>query len=408
MKYKIDFIREQFPSIADSSLKRWAHFENAGGSYICAPVMKRLRQYGKRNRVQPYYAYPASKEAGKMMDESYEVLAGILNVDEDWVHIGPSTTANAYVLAEAFRGYLKPGENIIVTNQDHEANSGYWRRLADAGIEVREWQVNEDGQLLPEGLEALLDEKTRVAFFPHVSNIIGQRNDVKSWCEKLRARDVISVVDGVSAAPHAWPDVADLGADVYFFSSYKTYGPHQGVMTIRPDLARALPNQAHGFNGEDLRKKFNPAGPDHAQVAGLAGLGAYIGDVYERHFKTRAELGEMTRAVNDLQRNYEAQLRAQLFEKIADLKTMRVVGLGDNEMRESTIALYSEEVKGAKLAKALSRHGIMAAGGNFYAPRILKAMGIAPEHGVLRVSFVHYNTHDEIKKLGKALRKIDE
>ncbi len=404
MKYKVDFVREQFPAFSEASLKRWAHFENAGGSYVAGCVLKRMRKYAREMRVQPYYTYPASKTAGEWMDDSYRVLAAILNVDEDWVHIGASTTANSYTLFQAMRGFLKAGENVIVTNQDHEANSGYWRRLAEDGIEVREWKVGENAQLYVQDLEPLMDEKTRFVAFPHVSNIVGQINPAEEICRICREKGVISIVDGVSFAPHGWPDLEGMGADVYFFSTYKTYGPHQGVMAMRPELARELPNQAHGFNGEDLRKKFNPAGPDHAQVAAIAGLGSYLEDVFVKHFKEKADLGEMARQVSALQRKHEGKLLEVFFEGLEGMD-FEVVGLREVDGRASTISLYNQGFKASKMAKQMTKRGVMSAAGNFYAPRILEAVGVEE---VLRLSFVHYNTKEEVAKVLKGLRKIQD
>jgi selenocysteine lyase/cysteine desulfurase len=159
MKLDLDFVRRQFPAFAEPSLAGQAFLENAGGSYPCMPVVERLNEYYRRLKVQPYYAFPASTEAGEWMDASRTRLAEYLGVTADEVHFGPSTSQNTYVLAQAFRPLLRPGDEIIVTNQDHEANSGAWRRLAAAGIVVREWRVDPSTGMLDEtGLDALLTE----------------------------------------------------------------------------------------------------------------------------------------------------------------------------------------------------------------------------------------------------------
>src|SRR5258706_6310086 len=138
----VDSVRAQFPAFADPSLERQAFFENAGGSYACRPVIERLNEYYRRLKVQPYYRYPASLEAGEWMDAAHERLAEFLNVTAEEVHFGPSTSQNTYVLAQAFRKLLRPGDEIIVCNQDHEANSGAWRRLAADGAVVKDWRVD--------------------------------------------------------------------------------------------------------------------------------------------------------------------------------------------------------------------------------------------------------------------------
>ena len=134
----VNFARAQFPAFDEPSLSGFAHFENAGGSYPCTPVVRRLNEYYRRLKVQPYYGYPASTEAGEWMDAGYARMAEYLGVTPTEVQLGPSTSQNTYVVAQAIRPLLKQGDEIIVTNQDHEANSGAWRRLASQGVVVKE------------------------------------------------------------------------------------------------------------------------------------------------------------------------------------------------------------------------------------------------------------------------------
>jgi selenocysteine lyase/cysteine desulfurase len=163
----LEFVRRQFPAFAEPSLQGQAFFENAGGSYACAPVISRLNEYYRRLKVQPYYVFPASTEAGEWMDESRRRLGEYLGVASDEVHFGASTSQNTYVLAQAVRSLLKPGEEIIVTNQDHEANTGAWRRLASQGIVVKQWCVDpETGALDVAQLDQLLTQRTRLVSFP--------------------------------------------------------------------------------------------------------------------------------------------------------------------------------------------------------------------------------------------------
>ena len=188
MKLDIEYIRKQFPAFDQKALMGQAFFENAGGSYTCKPVIDRLTRYYNERKVQPYAPYEASKLAGEEMDEARERLALVLGVATDEVSFGPSTTQNTYVLAQAFGQYLEEGDAIIVTNQDHEANTGPWRRLADRGIEVREWQIDsETGHLDIQDLNSILDEKVKLVCFPHCSNIVGEINDVQKICGVIRS-----------------------------------------------------------------------------------------------------------------------------------------------------------------------------------------------------------------------------
>lgn len=399
----IDFIRAQFPAFSEPSLKGQAFFENAGGSYACGQVIDRLTRYYRGRKVQPYGPYRASAAAGAEMNEARARLAGMMGVETEEVMFGPSTSQNTYVLAQAFRGWLRPGDAVVVTEQDHEANSGVWRRLAESGTEVREWRVDPGtGHLDPADLAALLDERVKLVCFPHCSNIVGEVNPVARIVAMAHDAGALTCVDGVSYAPHGLPDVGALGTDIYLFSSYKTYGPHQGVMVVRRALAEALPNQGHFFNDGYLSKRLTPAGPDHAQIAACAGLADYVEAVHDHHFGPEGSAVAKAARVHDLQAAHEARLLAPLLDYLGGRKDVRLIGPSGVAGRVPTLALALER-PGGDVARALAGQGIMTGGGDFYAVRVLRALGIEPRHGVLRLSFVHYTHRDEIDQLIGAL-----
>lgn len=404
MKMDIAWVRAQFPAFDQPSLKDQAFFENAGGSYTCKPVIDRLHRYYTERKVQPYAPYAASKIAGAEMDEARSRLAAMLGVATHELSFGPSTTQNTYVLAQAVRQWLKPGEAIVVTNQDHEANSGPWRRLASEGIEVREWQIDpETGLLNPDVLETLLDDKVRLVCFPHCSNVVGAINDVVDITARAHAAGARVCVDGVSYAPHGFPDVGALGCDIYLFSAYKTYGPHQGIMVIREEFGFDLPNQGHHFNGETLYKRFTPAGPDHAQVAASAGMADYM-DAFSAHHGGGSGV-QAARLAHNMMRAHEVALLQPLLDYVAAKNSVRLIGPADAQNRAPTVAM-ALQTGAEEVATQLAPMGIMAGGGDFYAGRALQAMGVDMDKGVLRVSFVHYTQKAEVDKLISALDQV--
>ncbi len=409
----IDFVRAQFPAFSSPDLQEQAFFENAGGSYTCKPVIDRLTRFYTDRKVQPYAPYAASQLGGAEMDEARERLAAMMGVATDEVSFGPSTSTNTYVLAQAVRQWLAGTDGaVVVTNQDHEANSGAWRRLEGAGIEVREWRIDpQTGHLDPRDLGGLLaDGRVRMVCFPHCSNAVAEINPVAEICAMARAAGAFTCVDGVSYAPHGFPDVAALGADIYLFSSYKTYGPHQGIMVLRRDVGAALPNQGHYFNGDVLYKRFTPSGPDHAQIAACAGMADYVDALYAHHFGSGSGSGqasplERSTAVHDLMRAHEVRLVAPLLDYLAARNDLRLIGPRKAEARAPTVAVALDRAA-EPVAAALAEHGIMAGGGDFYAVRPLAAMGVDMERGVLRLSFVHYTTEAEVAKLIAALDRV--
>ncbi|WP_299041746.1 aminotransferase class V-fold PLP-dependent enzyme [uncultured Tateyamaria sp.] len=407
MSLDIEFVRAQFPAFAEPSLQGQAFFENAGGSYTCRQVIDRLFRFYTQRKVQPYADYDASRLGGEEMDEARMRMAALLGVDTDELSFGPSTTQNTYVLAQAFAQMMQPGEAIVVTNQDHEANTGPWRRLAERGFEIREWQVDPGtGHLDPGALEDILDEKVRLVCFPHCSNVIGEINPVTEITALAHAAGAFVCVDGVSYAPHGFPDVGTLGPDVYLFSAYKTYGPHQGLMVIRRTLGELLPNQGHYFNAGSLYKRFTPAGPDHAQVAACAGMADYVDALYDHHMGGGGtQVSPRGQTVHDLMRTREIEALTRVMDALRDRNDVRVIGPTDAAVRAPTVALDLGRDPVA-VAAELARQGIMAGGGDFYAVRALQAMGVDPDRGVLRLSFTHYTNDAEIDQLLSALDAV--
>ncbi len=407
MSLDIAFVRSQFPAFSEPSLDGQAFFENAGGSYTCRPVIDRLTRFYTQRKVQPYAPFEASLLGGAEMDEARARLSAMMGVTNDELSFGPSTTQNTYVLAQAFRQWMEPGQAIVVTNQDHEANSGPWRRLAEDGIEIREWRVDPDtGHLDPADLDDLLDDNVRLVCFPHCSNVVGEINPVVEITARAHAAGAFVCVDGVSYAPHGIPNVGRLGPDIYLFSAYKTYGPHQGIMVIRDSLGRMLPNQGHYFNADSLYKRFTPAGPDHAQTSASAGMADYADALYAHHFADEnASVATKSQAVHDLMRNHEIELLQPLLDAVASRNAVRLLGPSDAALRAPTVALALNKNAEA-VAAELAQRGIMAGGGDFYAVRPLTAMGVDPDQGVLRLSFVHYTSKEEIDHLLNALDDI--
>ena len=405
-KLDVEFVRSQFPAFSEPSLAGQAFFENAGGSYSCRQVIDRLHRFYTQRKVQPYGHYAASAAGGDEMDEARERLAAMMNVATDELSFGPSTSQNTYVLAQAFAETLRNGDVVIVTDQDHEANSGAWRRLANRGMEVREWHVDpESGQLELDSLAAILDEKVKLVCFPHCSNIVGQENPVSKIVAMAHDVGAVTCVDGVSMAPHGFPDIGALGTDIYLFSSHKTYGPHQGIMVVRQALADRLANQAHFFNAGARVKRFTPAGPDHAQIAAAAGMADYVDALYAHHFGGEADAAARTRAVTAMKRAHEDGRLSPLLDFLGNRNDVRILGsgsLGTETGRVPTVALHTAK-PAAEVADALAGHGVMAGAGDFYAVRTIGAMGCDADAGVLRLSFVHYTTDAEVQQLMKGL-----
>ena len=398
----VDFVRSQFPAFAHPDSAGWAHLENAGGSYVPAQVIDRLHHFFTATKVQPYWDFGPSRAAGEAMDEAMRRLPATFNGEPGEVHFGPSTTQNTYVLSHAFRAGMDEGDEVIVTNQDHEANVGAWRRLADTGITIREWQVDPvTGTLDPTDLDSLINDRTALVAVTHASNVAATINPIAEISEKAHAVDALVVVDGVSYAPHAAVDVHTLGCDVYLYSAYKTFGPHLGMMWVSQAVLDGVANQGHYFNEQLPTKRLVPAGPDHAEIGAAAGIMAYYDDVWAHHHPAApSDDVALVRGVFDLFAAHEEALMGPLVDYVSSSDDLTLVGTPSTRHvdRAPTIAFHSASRTSREIYDALIAAEVSCGHGHFYAHRLVSALGLDPTDGVVRLSMVHYNTAAEVER----------
>jgi selenocysteine lyase/cysteine desulfurase len=399
----IAYVRNQFPQLWDNP--DFVYCANAGGSYVAQPVLEALDYYNRHLRVQPYYGFRTSIDAGLAMDKARAGWCRALNICNDELTIGPSTSINSYVMAQALGANWKAGDEIVVSLQDHEANQGAFRRIAESrGASVREWQVDPlTGLLDPEDLFPLLNERTRWVFFTHCSNIIGSVNPVARIVAGIRQRSEARVgVDAVAYAPHHIADLKLLDVDMYMFSLYKVFGPHQGLLYLKAELQTELQPQCHYFVQEDSYKRFNPAGPQHAEVAACQGVLDYFDALYLQHdgIESKSPAARM-QWLHGLIGAHERRLVSPLLDYLQRSSKVRLLGKPhcDDGDRAATIAFAPKGQSTTVLAAALQIQGIGVENGHFYAPRLLRSLDIEPSEGVVRISLVHYNTEEEVDKI---------
>ncbi|MDH3500473.1 MAG: aminotransferase class V-fold PLP-dependent enzyme [Acidimicrobiia bacterium] len=412
MQLDVKLAREHFPAFTVPALEGWAFFDNAGGSYACQQTIDALTRYYVETKLQPYSPGPASAAAGEAMDRSHIRWAEALGVKTDEVHFGPSTSQNTYVLAHAFADVLGAGDEIIVTNQDHEANTGAVRRMAErVGATLREWRIDPASGLLdPEGLAALLTDRTKLVTFPHCSNVVGQENDVAPLARLAHDAGARVIVDAVSYAPHAIPDVSALDADVYLFSLYKVYSVHQGLMVVRNGLIEELPNQGHFFNADQPGKRLTPAGPDHAQIAAAGSVLDYVEALDAAHGASSTDLRAAAAKVTRLWQDHESALLEPVLDYLSAADGVRLIGPASIDSlpghRCPTVAFVPIGRDPAEVVRRLTEYKIMASSGHFYAYRVLEGLDIDVNRGLVRLSWVHYTTTDEIDQLIRAISSV--
>jgi cysteine desulfurase family protein (TIGR01976 family) len=409
-KLDLDFVRSQFPAFKDPLCKDWSFFENAGGSYVPKQVIDKLNNFMISTKVQPYAEYPMSKIAGDNMDRATELFAKMINANNKEIIIGGSTSINLYVLSNALKYSLKPGDEVIVTNQDHEANISPWRRLSEVGAIIKEWKINpKTAELELEKLEELITNKTKIVSVTHCSNIVGTINDLKTIAQIAHKKNAIVIGDGVSYAPHGFPDVKELDVDFYTFSLYKTFGPHLGLLYGKEEILRSLPNQNHEFLKGQYPYTINPGGPNHEQLSSLNGIYAYLVDCFKHHFNSHENnIRIIISKLNQLFSDHEQEIGNVILEYINNRNDLKLIGKKNinNKNRAPTIAFTHRGKTSKEISKLLVSNNIATRNDNFYAWRCLKALGIDTSDGVVRISLVHYNTIDEVNKLIVALKNI--
>ena len=410
IKLDVDYVRSQFPAFKDPLSKDWSFFENAGGSYVPCNVINKLTEFMTSTKVQPYADYPMSKIAGENMDKATKLFANMINSKENEILIGGSTSINLYVLSNALKKFISPGDEIIVTNQDHEANISPWRRLEGVGAKIIEWQFNLDNfELEYSTLEKIINPKTKIIAVTHCSNIIGSINNIKKITELAHKNNIIVIADGVSYAPHGFPDVKELDVDFYTFSLYKTYGPHLALLYGKEEILKELPNQNHEFLNGKYPYTINPGGPNHEELVSLIGIYEYFEGLYNHHFQNkRITISNKIKKINELISLHEEEIANPILKYLDDSENFKLIGKNkiSNKNRAPTISFTSKKMSSKMLSKKLVDNQIATRNDNFYAWRCLKALGIDADDGVVRISLAHYNSIEETKKLIKVFDKI--
>mgnify|MGYP001179720833 CR=1 FL=1 len=410
IKLDVDFVKSQFPAFEHPLSKDWSFFENAGGSYVPKNVINRLTEFMVSTKVQPYAEYPMSKIAGENMDLAIELFAKMINAKKKEILIGGSTSINLYVLSNALKKFVQPGDEIIVTNQDHEANISPWRKLKSSGAIIKEWKLNIDNHELElEDLEKLISENTKILAVTHCSNIVGSINNLKKICKLAHSKNIIVIGDGVSYAPHGFPDVKELDVDFYTFSLYKTYGPHLALLYGKEEIIKELPNQNHEFLEGNYPYTINPGGPNHEELVSLIGIYEYFNKLYDHHYgKDTNSIQTKIKKINKLISSHEEIIANPILEYIFKRDDLYLIGKNEikDKNRAPTISFFSKNISSKDISNMLLKEKIATRNDNFYAWRCLNALGLNTEDGVVRLSLVHYNSLKDSSNVINALSKI--
>lgn len=402
----LDFVRHRFPALAG----RQVFMDNAGGSLTLATVADRIHDYLLNSNVQLGASYAVSAEAGARYAEARRRLGEMVNAPSpEEIVLGASTTLLMKLLAASFAPSLSPGDEVVVSRVDHEANIGCWLALEATGARLRFWERNaRTGELALEDLDALLGPRTRLVAVGHVSNVLGSIHPIRAIANRAHAVGALLCVDGVAYAPHRAVDVQALGVDFYALSLYKVYGPHMAMLYARrePFLELAVAN--HFFYGpEDIPGKLEPGNASYELAWGAAGVVDYL-----EALGTRMAPGSTGKAARDAAWQAIAAHEEGLAERLLGFLRARddltIVGRreADRDLRVPTISFVHRGLASSTIVSAVDPSGIGIRFGHFYAQRLIEDLGLMDRDGVVRVSLVHYNRLEEVDRLIAALGPI--
>ncbi len=385
----------------------WALFDNAGGSQVATAVLARLNNYLLTSNVQLGASYALSQEASVRLSEARAAMATFVNArDPAEVVMGASTTVLLKRLATAFADKLQPGDEVVVSSGDHEANIAPWLELERWGAAVKWWHPDPDShELSLEALAALCTPRTRLVAVTHTSNIFGRINPIRAIADLAHHHGALLCVDGVGYAPHRAVDVQALDADFYALSCYKTFGPHHALLWGRKDLWVDLPSRAFSFVGEhDVPRKFEPGNANYELSYSMLGLLDYL-DIVAESAGLAAAVGPVPRATVewafDAIAGHEEALCARLLWFLNGRRGVRVIGppTPDRDVRVPIVSFVVDGVASEEVVRRADAARVAIRHGHFYSVRLTDRLGLSREQGVVRASMVHYNTFEEVDRL---------
>ncbi len=411
-------IRRHFPALQQRPA---IYFDNPAGTQVARQSADRMLDYLLHTNSNKGGAFALSRASDAVLDEARQAAADFLGaVRKEEIVFGPNMTSLTLHLSRSLAHRLNPGDRVLVTRLDHDANISPWTRIAeDRRAEVVWVDFDmEDGTLNPDSLRAALEQQPKLAAIGYASNALGTVNPVKDIIRQARAAGVETIfIDAVQYAPHGPIDVQDLDCDFLACSAYKFFGPHLGLLYGRYELLDELTAYKVRPASNQPPYKWETGTGNHEGIAGLLGALEYIewlGETYgadqharlaETYTGRRLTLRKGLAAL----RAYEFELSRAMLEMLASIPKLRLYGLADPRRIEERVPTFSINIEGhhpRAVAEALDKRDIYAWDGNYYALAVTERLGLEDHGGMVRLGPVHYNTLEEVQRVGQALAEI--
>ena len=420
MNYDLETIRSKFPalSIKDSGRKR-IYFDNPAGTQVPSEVADAMKKCMIESNANIQGGFETSNRVDKILDEFHQSMADFLNARyKEEIIFGQNMTTLTLHISRSIGRLFKEGDEIILSRMDHDANISPWLLLAeDIGLKVK-WLTfdKETFEFDLNQLDELFSEKTRIICVGGASNLIGTINDIKTICKKAKNAKILTYIDAVQLAPHVAIDVQEIDCDFLVCSSYKFFGPHQGILWGRKEIMQTLQPYKVRPATSELPGSFETGTQSHEGMAGttaavnyFAWIGKEFADQFQKEHTFDRQRTKYVHAALDYLFEYEKLLTLYLIEGLSNIKKIKIQGITQSDAMDKRLPTVSFSVDGIhpeEIAKELGKNNIFVWSGHSYAIEVVKTLGLYEKGGVIRTGPVHYNSIEEIREFLKILESI--
>ncbi len=403
MKLNVEAVRACYPALADG----YAYLDGAAGTQVPAAVIEAVSAAQAAGLGNGGGAFPASHRADSITADCRAAVAALTGGHPDGVVLGPNMTTLTYRLAAVLANTWGPGDEVIVSRLDHDANIRPWLQAADrAGAAVRWAEVDPaTGELPAAQYGALISDRTRLVAVSAASNVIGTRPDVPAITAMARAAGALSYVDGVHATPHLPTDVGALGADFYATSAYKWSGPHIGAVVAEPALLDTLRPDKLVPSPDTVPERFELGTPSFASLAGVTAAVHHLASLAEAGGPAAGTLRDRVLSSMAAVQQYEQELFGVLLAGLESMQHVRTYGRAASRTATAYFTVAGQTPK--QVAEHLANRKINVWHGHNYAWELTGALGIRDSGSAVRAGLVHYNDSTEVERLLGAIAELD-
>jgi cysteine desulfurase family protein (TIGR01976 family) len=407
----LGWVRSQFPSLAQTVNGYPATFlDGPGGTQVPQPVIDAISDYLKRDNANTGGAYATSRHTDAMIAGARSAMADFLGSDADEIVFGPNMTSLTFAISRSIGRELGPGDEIVLTHLDHDANVSPWRALEERGVTIRVAEIHEDVCTLDmDDLARKITDRTKLVAVGYASNAVGTINDVAKIVRLAHQHGAMAYIDAVHYAPHAPIDVRGLDCDFLVCSTYKFFGPHMGVLFGKREHLKRLGPYKVRANTNAIPNRWEWGTLNHESIAGIAACVDYLADL-GRHLDPSASTRRAAvLAAYDAIGKHEGTLMESLIRGLLAIPGLKLYGISDPKRFDQRCPTIAVRIKGhtpLELASQLGDRGFFTWDGNYYALNLTERLDVEKDGGFLRIGLAHYNTAEEVERLLAALREI--